>query len=277
MVNKSYQFIAISILLLCPWRSVALDGKAHVFDMAGVMPFVNVRENKVVFDFYKMVNQYLDRPGLEPGAPFDKHAPRRPQFVVDHPRLSSVKWMGRHRIWYHWGFNTDPHKYAPLVESLDKAVCQGVIGETDVALFWQLLLKEVGTRNRTLMNQGSVVFGFGQLGTISSAQRKQLNGLVTILYSVHVIGDHETPDSNIIVSLDRVYADVYNAIDNIAGKQPDNAAKAKVLKAALRKSQGNPRAFISAMQHDFGPFLLALSGDGYEYKSRFLKKGYVLR
>ena len=267
----------LTICLLIPINGFALGGKEHAADMQRIMPFAESAKNKKVTDFYRRVNEFLDFPYVQPGQKHDKSQPKRPKFVVEHPKFSQIRWQGKHRIWFHWGFNTDPRKFSPIVNSLNQAVQDGVITQQDVEEFWSMMNIEISRRNRTLMNEGAKVFGFGELGTISAQQRKQLNGLVTILYSIHVIGDHKTADKDIIAPLSRVYADVSNAIDNIAGKEAANFEKAKELKKQLRTAQSSPDAYLDVLERGFTPFILSLSGEGYNYKLRFKKLGYVLK
>lgn len=270
-------YLLLLLTTLTAGDALALSGKEHAADMQRIFPFAQCARNKKVTDFYHLVNAYLDYPGQNPQEQFDRSAPKRPLSIASHPKFGQIHWLGKHRIWFHWGFNTDPRQFPPIVNSLEQAVQQGVIRESDLPEFWTLMNQEISRRNRTLMNEGARVFGFGQLGTISVQQRKQLNGLVTVLYSIHVVGDHKTPDKAIVAPLDRVYADISNAIDNLAGKEPSNMLLAKELKRKLKAAQGSPDAYLDAMEKGFGPFLLALKGEGYDYKARFEKQGYVVR
>lgn len=269
--------ILFFVALLLAFDVFALSGWEHEADMQRIFPFAEHAKNKKISDFYRRINVYLDFPYIQPGQKPEKTDPKRPKFVVDHPKFSQIHWQGRHRIWFHWGFNTDPRRFPPIVNSLDQAVQDGVIKQSDIAEFWTLMNKEISLRNRSLMNEGAKVFGFGELGTISAQERKQLNGLVTILYSIHVIGDHKTTDKDIVAPLNRVYADISNAIDNLAGKDPDNIQQAKALKQRLKASQTSPDAYLDAMEQGFTPFLMSLKGEEFDYKARFKKMGYVLK
>lgn len=273
MYKRCFLLLVAVMGLALPCR--ALSGWEHATDMYRIFPFDSVPQNKAVLRYYRLVNSYLDYPYTQPGERPSKNNPKRPKCIADHPKFSKIHWQGKHRIWFHWGFNTDPRQFAPITNSLNAAIADGVIQASDLPEFWDLMNAEVSKRNRALMNEGAAVFGFGELGAISAAQRRQLNGLVTVLYSIHILGDHQTTDSNDIVPLNRVYADVYSAIDNIAGKDAANYAKAKTLKQQLKPYQQNPKSFLDAMERFFSPFLLSLSGPGYDYKVRW--KDYSLR
>lgn len=273
---KRTLFLLFFISLL-GFEASALSGWEHAADMQRIMPFADSPKNKAVFNFYDLVNTYLDNPYIQPGEKPDKSNPKRPRFIVEHPKFSKIHWQGRHRLWFHWGFNTDPRQFPPLVNSLDQAVRDGVITSLDVDEFWTLMNQEISNRNRALMNEGAKVFGFGELGTISTQQRRQLNALVTVLYSIHVVGDYKTTDTDVLAPLSRVFADVNNAIDNLAGKDPANFQKAKALKQKLKTAQTTPDAYLDMLEQEFSPFLLSLTGEGYDYKARFKRLGYVLR
>ena len=145
----------LAICLLFPIHTFALGGREHTADMQRVFPFAESAKNKKVTDFYRRVNEFLDFPYVQPGEKHDKSDPKRPLFVAEHPKFNQIQWQGRHRIWFHWGFNTDPRKFPPIVNSLNQAVQDGVINQQDVAQFWSLMNIEISRRNRTLMNEGA--------------------------------------------------------------------------------------------------------------------------
>ena len=273
---KRWFLLLVAVMgLALPCR--ALSGWEHATDMYRIFPFDSVPQNKEVLRYYRLVNSYLDNPYTQPGERPSRDNPKRPKCIADHPKFSQIHWQGKHRIWFHWGFNTDPRQFAPIINSLNAAIVDGVIQKSDLPEFWDLMNVEISKRNRALMNEGAKVFGFGELGTISVAQRRQLNGLVTVLYSIHILGDHQTVDRNDICPLNRVYADIYSAIDNIAGKDAANYAKAKTLKQQLKPYQQNPKSFLDAMERLFSPFLLSLSSPGYDYKSKWTAMGLKLK
>lgn len=265
------------ILFLFPILSHAHSGAEHLADMKRVMPFEDVEQNRRVFKFFRLMNSYIDRPGQAPGTKFDREAYKRPAVIAEHPKFGNIRWEGKHRIWYHWGFNTDPRQFPPLVNSLNSAIDQGVITKDDLPEFWWLMTDEIAKRNRFLLNQGANAFGYGQLGSITAQHRRQLNGWVTVIYSVHILGDYQTDDTEVLAPLGRVYADISNAIDNLAGKDAGNVEKAKIIKAALKRSQSSPEKYLSALEREFTPFILSLKGVGYDYRTRLKGLGYVLK
>lgn len=281
LIAKLFGFVEYCVvfffLILSPLQSYAHSGAEHVADMKRVMPFEDVEQNRRVFKFFRLMNSYIDRPGQAPGTKFDREAYKRPAVIAEHPKFGNIRWEGKHRIWYHWGFNTDPRQFPPLVNSLNSAIDQGVITKDDLPEFWRLMTEEIAKRNRFLLNQGANAFGYGQLGSITAQQRRQLNGWVTVIYSVHILGDYQTEDTDVLAPLGRVYADINNAIDNLAGKDAGNVEKAKIIKAALKKSQSSPERYLDALEREFTPFILSLKGEGYDYRTRLKGLGYVLK
>lgn len=280
-LRYSMKHVVLCVLLIVSaLPSLALSGAEHQADMQRIFPFAwndGNDKNKLVMDFYKRVNVYLDHPYVEPGQHPSKKDPKRPKFVVDNPKLSLIHWDGGHRIWFHWGFNTDPRQFEPLTSGLERARSAGIINQRDIDAFWASLTEEIAKQNRALMNESAQIFGFGDLGAISASERRQINAIVTMLYSIHVVGDYETTDTMGLSPLSRVYADIYNAIDNLAGRNPENYKKAKDLKTRLRASQMDPKSFLDALELYFSPFLLSLKGDSYDYGARFKKLGYRLK
>lgn len=110
--------LVVVVLFVYPVCSHAHSGAEHLADMKRVMPFEDVEQNRRVFKFFRLMNQYIDRPGQDPGTKYDREAYKRPAFIAEHPKFGNIRWEGKHRIWYHWEFNTDPKQFPPLVNSL---------------------------------------------------------------------------------------------------------------------------------------------------------------
>ncbi|MGV8964117.1 MAG: hypothetical protein ACOH2V_12160 [Candidatus Saccharimonadaceae bacterium] len=258
--------LLLLLLAILPTFIFALSGKEHEKDMQRIFPFVKCKNNNKITTFYSLVNQYIDQPNdINIG---------KPVTIANHPKFKNMK-FGNHRIWYHWGFNTNPKKHLPLIAAIHKNIEKEIISETDVDEFWDCLMKDVGKRNRYLMNSAAEIFGYGAIGSISRNQREQLNAFVTILYSIHIIGDHQTSETSVMSDLKMIYGDVYNAINNLAGR--DNRSNANRLKKALILEQSNPKRFLDKMEKEFSPFLMSLDSPLYNYKKKFSDIGYQLR
>lgn len=243
--------------------------------MQKIYPFA--KSNKQIIAYYNLINDYIDHPYIELGKSVEmKGANERPRSIALHPKFSKMS-FSNHRIWYHWGFNTNPRKYTPLVEIVNKNIAEGKLSPSDVDEFWNLINKDRGERNRKLMNETTKIFGYPDIRSISSIQREQVNAFVTILYSIHLLGDHQTSKVDVISDLEAIYRDIYNAIDNLGGKDKKNRTKAKEIKSKLRITENDPKLFLDKMEKEFSPFLLSLDGSLYNYKAKFEKMGYKLK
>ena len=273
-MNYTSKEIILFILLISITGSLSAHGiERHTHDMKRIFPFVPTDlKNKEIIDFYYTVNAFIDYRSF----PSDERKVGRPLCIAEHPNFGKMK-FANHRIWFHWGFNKDPKKFNPLVRLVDQNVEQGIIRESDKADFWQVIIQEVSKRNRYLMNQWSKILGYGELGSMSSAMRSQSNAFVTILYSIHLIGDHQTKLKDIMLDINSVYGDVYNAIDNLAGRSKENRARANVIKKKLQKVQYDPGKYLDVLEQEFTPFLYSLEGGIYDYKKTFIKLGFVLK
>ena len=74
-----------------------------------------------------------------------------------------------------------------------------------------------------------------------------------------------------------MYGDIYNAIDDLAGKDRVNVLKARELKKELRGNQYDPKVFLDKMEEKFTLFILDLDGPLYNYKEKFERLGYKLK
>lgn len=113
--------------------------------MKRIYPFVDCQSNEKVIAFYSVVNKYIDSPN-------DRNT-GRPDTIKSHLKFSKMK-FGNHRIWYHWGFNRDPKKFAPLVTAVNNNIEKGVISESDLDEFWDCLILDANiSKARELMKE----------------------------------------------------------------------------------------------------------------------------
>lgn len=257
----------------------AKNGGEHITDMYEVLPFYAGSDTPFKH-FYECIQGAIDYKDFNP----DKLVPQvgNPTFLLQEEFQYTIwggsKDGGAHRIWFHWGFNKPPKEFEPLRTAVKENISKGRLLPENEAKFWNELGKERNRRNLELMRQAAKIFGYPTEGW-SSAMRAQLNGFVTIPYSVHLLGDHFEGQSGqaLILDMKSIVSDVYNAIDDLAGKEPGNRAKAKDLKSKLSHFESSPEAFLDELKKDFSPFLLSLSGGIYDYKKKFRQLGYTPR
>ena len=269
-----HKYILLFVLSLTPFILFAHGKEEHANDMRRIFPIVPYEQaNKEIEEFYYLVNSYIDYTNF----PLTKGGQvGTPLCIKNDPRLKNMR-FANHRVWFHWGFNKNPRAFQPLVNMVEYNVKYGIISEDDREYFWYVLNKEIRKRNRLLMDKWAKISGYNGLVGLMASQRAQSNAFVTLLYSIHILGDHQTSETGVIIDKRSLYGDIYSAIDNLAGKSVSNRQKAKSLKNKLRLVQGNPKAFLDKMEKEFTLFLYSLEGVGYNYKKKFSSLGYKMK
>lgn len=251
-------------------------GSGHYWDMVRVLPFDERYDiaNKKIFDFYKMVNAYVDN------ANFPKqHKTGNPEFIKYDERLRNMV-FANHRIWFHWGFNIkDPKRFRPLRQIVENNISEGRLKKEDESYFWHRLKREIDRRNDILKSNWAKISGYRGLAMLSSVQKEQSNGFVTLLVSIHLLGDHTTSETKVIIDRNTLYKEIDDAIDKIAGANNSTANReaARSLKNKLQRTKGDPNKYIDKLSKEFTPFLYSLKGKPYDYKSKFKELGYILK
>lgn len=253
----------VFLTLLFVQISFAHNWQGHSRDMQRVFPFewkgrYAKDKNKNVIAFYREVSNYLDHPNGDMRSVI-------PHQIKNHPKFGKLTY-GRHRVWFHWGFTGNFKQYPPLRKSLHRGIREGKIAASDTTEFWRLLGEVVGKRNRELMDRAAIIFG-------NSFKREQRRALVSVLYAVHILGDYQTKDVSYLAPVETIVADLKKALDDLAGKYPENRRKAAALKKKLSGVAQNPAAVLDVMEREFSVFLLSLGGEEvFDYGKMFKKK-----
>ncbi len=257
------------------------DERGHTSDMWRIFPFEQGDpKNKEIEKFYKMVHNYIDHPYI---VDLDQKAEKRganeaPSFIYENAEFKNMT-LDNHRIWYHWGFNKKLENYEPLVLYIKNEIKNGGLLEEDEDKFWCCLKQHQSKRNKFLMDRWLKISGYGGISRVFNSQRKQANAFVTLLYCIHILGDHLQVQTDIIMDRKALYGEIYTAITNLAGKDESNLKKAKALREKLRLVQSDPKQFLDKLEKEFTPFLYSLKGGGkqYDYKAKFEGLGYKMK
>lgn len=265
------RWLISGIVIFTALGCYAKSGNEHLRDMQEIFPFDVSRkvENKKIFEIFAHVNAYLDYTDFPTGKSVGK-----PKFIKESATLKDMT-FANHRIWYHWGFNGDPKKFVPLVDMVKQNIDRGTLKPEYEYIFWDKLKANIGERNNILTKEWGKVFGYQ--GNLSKLLRDQSNGFITLLVAIHLLGDHTTTETAIILDKNTLYAEIITAIYKIAGNRQANRACAKSLEKKLRTVKDNPKKFINVLKQDFTPFLYDLEGAEYNYKKKFQKLGYCLK
>lgn len=256
----------------------AKSGGEHRSDMVRIFPFDpdDKISNKKIFSFYDRVNAYLDYATFPNEKVYGKKV-GHPIFLGKYETLRGMK-FANHRIWYHWGFNADPRKFNPLVSAVKSNIQEGRLKPDYEHFFWEKLNQSISERNKVLLSEWAKASGYSGLRQLSKIQRDQSNAFVTLLISIHLLGDHTTSETSVIIDRNTLYAEIFTAIDKIAGKKDaDNMACARSLKNKLKRVKGNPAKFLDVLANNFTEFLYELNGEECNYKKKFKKLGYKLK
>lgn len=260
---------SISALLL-----VAKDGNGHANDMKKAFPFAIVntnQKNNKVFKFFELVNGCLDYANFPDMT--DKHV-GNPPFVTEDSVFSQLS-FGNHRIWFHWGFNANPHKFAPLANVLDIALCDSVLSQQDYERFWETLIKKQSERNKYLTDNWKQIMEITYSPPVYV--RDQINAFVTIAYSIHILGDYSTSEISLLQNKSMLYADIYNALEKLGAGNSKNKQRLNAIKRRLKPYELDPAKFLSVLQQDFTPYLYSLEGIECNYKTKFERLGFKLK
>lgn len=256
----------------------------HISDMQAVFPFVP-GDNRID-ELYQLVNDYIDQ------ATFPVKGDRRTRHldcVMKDPVFSKLGWglNSNHGYWYHWGFNADIKRYAPLREKINRAISDPnkKFDANEAQRFWSMLNKDRAERNRYLTAKVYPILGYTP-GMISARMRAQANALVTVLYDVHMLGDLVEGKGGNKVKADAktIFNECETAINNLAGNESGNIKKARKLNKLLKAyhptptKEADPEGYLNTLKNEFSGFILSLGGDpSYNYKEKWKKMGYNLK
>lgn len=271
--------IKLLLIIFFIGECYAKSGEGHYYDMSRIFPFdesAYSSNNKSIYDFYSRVNAYLDYSTF-PHEKLDGKKVGNPPFLRKYEQLKNMRFPN-HRIWYHWGFNKNPRQFRPLVEVIKDNLEKGYLLPEHESFFWKKLEENISERNKVLLSEWAKLSGYSGLRQLSRIQREQSNAFVTLLISIHLLGDHTTTEVNVIINRESLYGEIFNAIDNLAGrKDKHNIEVSKSLKKKLNRAKNDPQEFLNVLAKNFTPFLYNLKGESYNYKKRFKDRGFKLK
>ena len=266
MKIRKLNFIYIVIcILFTPWQSYAMGKVVHKNDMIKVYSFLP-QDSPRVQRFFDAIHAAIDY------AVFDKvefsGGTGNPPFVKKPPFERTV--WANHRIWFHWGYNTDPQKYTPLTECINNNISRGLMLEEHRSLFYSLLKDEISRRDKILQDITANLLGYN-ISILSKSMKSQINAFITIPYAVHLLRDRTTVEVNIVLPMNDIASSVYTAIRNLAGNVEQNIKKGNTVIKKLKQAQNNPIQFLEAMQELIPDYIMSLEGGIYDIKSKVKK------
>ena len=190
-----------------------------------------------------------------------------PRKVKNDSRFGGFAWGPHsHRLFFHWGFNADPKKHAPLVKQVKSRGWSPKVEEE----FFELIEEEQGRRNRKMM--AAVQRGLGVY------PRRRKNALASIIYDVHLLGDVEEQGTaatgQAVQELPGVVADIRDAIGKRLFKDRSGTQLAKDVEKAIGGQDPDSRKAerVLKLLESRLPSLLKKGDDGL-YRAAFRRKG----
>ncbi len=247
----------ISILSITQLNSKSLNPgqkNGHEADIYSVLPFERCDSiNKLI----KVIHQNIDFPiGYFEG-------------LRDAPHQDFTWRKYGHRVFFHWGFNSNPKSSKVLQSLIDERKWTKQQEES----FWNKIIKEQARRNRQSMGTVANILGF----QLSGVQRGYANAFASIITDIHILGDYSTTNTSTLQDVDLVIADIKKALfESLKG---EDAAKRinKLLDDTKSITDSKERASTTLviLQKHLPSFFIQIQ-DGF-FAKHFTKKGLPLK
>ena len=235
-----------------------------------------------MFSLYEAMNSYIDKPNGE-------SVVSRPRCIDDDQVFYYIS-FANHRIWFHWGlsdFRYSSKSLAKTFAPLVRIVNDKVLRYDDRERFWDILCEEEHRKLQSIYQKTAIALGY-DLHNVQDMQREQIWAFATILYDIHILGDHTTTEYKIIREEKDLREDIYKSIRTLAG--PTNKKIGEALISYLQKeaplndigrgtTSCSAQKFLDALKDNkkgFSQFILSCKGFGYDYKSRFKMCGRII-
>ena len=141
-----------------------------------------------------------------------------------------------HRLLFHWGFNTNPKNFAPLVRQVRSCLKNHPDAKNQEREFFSYLTTSIqARRNRKLINAVTSLTGI-------PTARGYANAVATIIYDVHLLGDYMTVNTSALPKIDEIENDiVQNGLSKLIHGGDKSERLKKIddeLKASIRAGRG---------------------------------------
>lgn len=252
-------FISLALLLLPSRMEAKQFGKGkntgHEADMYAVLPF---QKSAGISAWLESVHKTID-------FPYNKYFDGLRD--APHQKFSWGKYG--HRIFFHWGFNSEP--WSPQIqEQIDKC---GWDRETILSFRAKLTAEQAG-RNRAIMKQTGILFHFG----LSGQERAYANGLASIVSDVHLLGDFTTENIAPLPNLQYVINDIKTTLsERLSGDEQARRINRQLdaTRTNYPDTKARAQAVLDILKKEFPRFLLTCN-KGY-FKKHFAGYGIPLK
>lgn len=174
-----------------------------------------------------------------------------------------------HRVFFHWGFNSDPR---------NGQILQTLVAERNWApeveqAFWNKVIAEQGRRNKETMQIVSRTLGF----LLEGKQRAFANAFASIITDVHILGDYTTTSTVTLQPVEFVVADIKKALfESLEGGDEAKRIHARLDKTrAIVSNKERAAAVLVILQEELPQFILS-AREGW-FRRHFQKLGLPLK
>ena len=192
MTLKNLFIILISLLYISPSNSKSLNpGKnnGHEADIYSVLPFKRCTE---ISGLILVIHNNIDFPiGYFPG-------------LRDIPHQDFTWHKYGHRVFFHWGFNSNPRS----CDILQELVSERNWSKEVEASIWSKVIIEQAKRNKESMTKVGKTLGF----ELAGAQRAYANAFASIITDIHLLGDYSTTKIATLQNIDLIIVDIQKAL-----------------------------------------------------------------
>ena len=175
-----------------------------------------------------------------------------------------------HRLLFHWGFNTLPGNYAPLVEQVRTCLRRSNVSNKaeEERKFWELLNK-MNERRKTRLKLSitNILDNFRYAPAIAA-----------IIHDLHILADYSTENVSGLPKLDDIRKDLINSFRTLAGTQPSEEIRSLELdflssvNSNFAEDNKTRAANIIDASKKYLPELM-----NERFKNRLAKMGIVIR
>lgn len=254
---KYLLFAILFFFVAFPVQSKSLkagQSGGHEADIYSVLPF---ERNEKISKLILTIHNNIDFPiGYFDG-------------LRDAPHQSFTWHKYGHRVFFHWGFNSNPRSSKILQE----LVAERKWPQEVEKFFWDKVITEQARRNRETMAIVGSTLGF----QLSGAERVYANAFASIITDVHILGDYSTTNTTSLQNIDLVVADIKNALFESLKGGDDAKRINRLLDSTKSISSQSKRAdaILKILQKELAQFILTVQ-NGY-FKRLLVKQKLPLR
>lgn len=221
MVSSWKQLMLVAIAVVC-YTANAMSGHLHGVDMKEVLGAnpvnteVQDRLNNLTAGFASLIDKGASRGGLIVDISDVRSFKAKDGLLKIIEDIAPDFSWGRftHRMFFHWGFQTDPRRVEVLAEAVFEATKSYEDGSERRERIWNAILGEQSRRNRAM--EALVRVASRRTGGQTILRDREINAIAAILYDTHILGDYIEAKSDVqrepLVAIDLIVSDINHAV-----------------------------------------------------------------